>query len=130
MTTHYTETDVSKWNTRHFHDYLRDEHKRLYNVDYTPFRGYQAEAGMLARYIGTARKPGQYDKALVKAFIDACFAEYKPSADYPGLSFGFMQTYMTRHLQRLQAEQARKATASDAVKASDNDKLDELGAWL
>ena len=126
----YDELPVEKWNTAHFTRYLIAEHKRIIGIDYTPFRGYQAEAGMLARYIGTTRKPGQYDKALVKAFIDACFAEYKPSAQWPGLSFGFMQTYMTRNLQRLQAESMRKATASDAVKASDNDKLDELEAWL
>lgn len=126
----YDELPVDKWNTAHFTQYLKAEHKRLYNVDYTPFRGYQAEAGILGRYIGTAKKPGLYAKPLVKAFIDACFAEYKPSAQYPGISFGFMSTYMTRNLQRLQAEEARKATASDAVQASDNDKLDELEAWL
>ena len=130
MTKKYDELPVDKWNTRHFAHYLADEHKRLYGVDYVPFRGYQAEAGILGRYIGTTKKPGLYDKALVKAFIDACFAEYKPSAQYPGLSFGFMSTYMTRNLQRLQAEEARKATANDAVQASDNDKLDELEAWL
>lgn len=126
----YDEIDVTAWNTAHFTQYLKAEHKRLYNVDYTPFRGYQAEAGILGRYIGTAKKPGLYDKALVLAFIDVCFAEYKPSAQWPGLSFGFMSTYMTRNLQRLQAEEARKATASDAVRNSDNDKLDELEAWL
>ena len=130
MTKKYDEIDVTAWNTRHFTDYLKAEHKRLYNVDYTPFRGYNAEAGILGRYIGTAKKPGLYDKALVKAFIDVCFSEYKPSAQWPGLSFGFMSTYMTRNLQRLQAEEARALKASDAVNASDNDKLDELEAWL
>lgn len=130
MTKHYSELDVSKWNTRHFRDYLNDEHKRRYGVDYVPFRGYQAEAGMLGRFIGTARKPGQYDKALVKAFIDACFDEYKPSAQYPGLSFGFMQTYMMRNMQRLQAEESRKANADEAVQASDNANIDKLADWL
>lgn len=126
----YDEIDVTKWNTRHFTDYLKAEHKRLYGIDYTPFRGYQAEAGIIGRHIGTAKKPGQYDKTLIKAFIDACFAEYKPTAQYPGISFNFMATYMTRNLQQLQAEANRKATSEQAVKASDNDKLDELEAWL
>jgi len=126
----YDEIEVTAWNTRHFANYLADEHKRLYRIDYVPFRGYQAEAGILGRYIGTAKKPGLYDKALVKAFIDACFAEYKPSAQYPGLSFGFMSTYMTRNLQRLQAEEARKETSAKAVADSDNGKLDELERWL
>ena len=130
MAKHYTELPVEKWNTRHFRDYLTDEHKRRYGVDYVPFRGFNAEAGIIGRYIGTARKPGQYDKALVKAFIDACFDEYKPSAQYPGLSFGFMSTYMTRNLQRLQAESQRSENAVEAVQASDNDNIDKLADWL
>lgn len=130
MAKHYTELPVADWNTTHFRNYLTDEHKRRYGVDYVPFRGFNAEAGMLGRFIGTARKPGQYDKALVKAFIDACFDEYKPTPQYPGLSFGFMSTYMTRHLQRLQAESQRSANAVEAVKASDNDNIDKLAGWL
>jgi len=130
MTKHYTELPVDKWNTAHFRNYLVDEHKRRYGVDYVPFRGFNAEAGMIGRYIGTTRKPGQYAKTLVKAFIDACFDEYKPTEKYPGLSFGFMSTYMTRHLQRLQAEESRKVNASEAVKASDNDNIAGLSDWL
>ena len=130
MTKHYTELPVDKWNTTHFRNYLTDEHKRRYGVDYVPFRGFNAEAGMIGRYIGTARKPGQYDKALVLAFINACFDEYKPTPQYPGLSFGFMSTYMTRNLQRLQAESQRSANAVEAVKASDNDNIDKLADWL
>ncbi|SER88587.1 hypothetical protein [Psychrobacillus sp. OK032] len=130
MTKHYTELPTEKWNTAHFRNYLVDEHKRRYGVDYVPFRGFNAEAGMLGRYIGTAKREGQYDKALVKAFIDACFDEYKPSAQYPGLSYGFMVTYMTRHLQRLQAESQRKADVDRAVATSDNDNIDKLADWL
>lgn len=130
MTKHYSEIPVEKWNTAHFKYYLVDEHKRRYGVDYVPFRGYQAEAGMLGRFIGTAKREGQYDKATVKAFIDACFDEYKPSAQYPGLSFGFMQTYMMRNMQRIQAEESRKANADEAVQASDNANIDKLADWL
>lgn len=126
----YDELPVEKWNTAHFTQYLIAEHKRIIGIDYTPFRGYQAEAGIIGRYIGTAKKPGLYDKQFVKSFIDACFAEYKPKREYPGISFGWMTVYMARNIQRLQAESIRKATASDAVKASDNDNLDELESWL
>lgn len=126
----YNETPITEWNTNHFRNYLIDEHKRLYNVSYAPFRGFNVEAGMLGRFVGTARKKGLYDRITVKQFIDECFAEYKPSPQYPGLSFGFMVTYMMRVMQRIQANQARKANAVDAVNASDNDSLDELEAWL
>lgn len=124
----YDELPVSDWNTRHFAHYLAEEHRKHYGIDYVPFRGYQAEAGILARYIGTAKKPGAYDKDVVKAFIDACFAEYKPNAQYPGLSFGFMTTYMNRNLQRAQAEKVAREKSEASVQASDNDR--DLETWF
>ena len=102
MTT--TDKPVSKWNVRDFQSYLKAEHERLYGVPYVPMRGYQAEAGMLGRWVGTKRKPGEYGPEVTKRFIDLCFAEYRPTAEYPGISFGFMQTYMGRNLQRAVAE--------------------------
>lgn len=126
----YDEIEVTAWNVKHFTDYLVAEHRRIFGVDYRPMGGWQVERGMIGNIIGTSKKAGTHDKALIKRFIDVCFAEYKPSAQYPGTSFGFSWTWRSNVLQRLQAEEARKVTASDAVKASDNDKLDELEAWL
>ncbi|MCF7618541.1 hypothetical protein L3137_14895 [Bacillus sonorensis] len=54
-----TDKPVSKWNTSHFQAYLKAEHERLYGVPYAPFRGYQAEAGMLGRWVGTKRNTGR-----------------------------------------------------------------------
>ncbi|WP_230122501.1 hypothetical protein [Bacillus velezensis] len=85
MTT-YESKPVANWNTRDFQAYLAEQ--RLYDVPYAPFRGYQAEAGMLGRWVGTKQKPGAYGPEITKRFIDLCFAEYKPSLEYPGLSFG------------------------------------------
>ncbi|MFZ8007647.1 hypothetical protein ACG2QI_22930 [Bacillus sp. GM2] len=103
MTT-YDSKPVAKWNTRDFQAYLKAEHERLYGVPYVPFRGYQAEAGMLGHWVGTKRKPGEYGPEITKRFIDLCFAQYRPTAEWPGISFGFMQTYMGRNLQRAVAE--------------------------
>ncbi|MBG9915238.1 hypothetical protein ABD67_09995 [Bacillus sonorensis] len=109
MTT--TDKPVSKWNTRDFQAYLKAEHERLYGVPYVPMRGWQAEAGMLGSWVGTKRKPGEYGPEITKRFIDLCFAQYRPTADWPGISFGFMQTYMGRNLQRAVAEiKAESAT--------------------
>ncbi|NUJ16263.1 hypothetical protein FKN04_06520 [Bacillus glycinifermentans] len=99
-----TDKPVSKWNVRDFQLYLKAEHERLYGVPYAPFRGWQAEAGMIGRWVGTKRKPGEYGTEITKRFIDLCFAQYRPTADWPGISFGFMQTYMGRNLQRAVAE--------------------------
>lgn len=130
MAKHYTEIDVSKWNTAHFKQYLAEEHKRRYGINYVPFVGYAAEAGMLGDLIGTAKKSAMYDKALVKRFIDVCYDEYKPRKEYPGVSFGWMTKYMSRNLQRLEAEQSRIQNVNKAVQASDNDNIDELADWL
>ncbi|PAD62228.1 hypothetical protein CHH92_01810, partial [Bacillus sonorensis] len=99
-----TDKPVSKWNVRDFQAYLKAEHERLFGVPYVPMRGWQAEAGMLGRWVGTKRKPGEYGPEVTKRFIDLCFAEYRLTAEYPGISFGFMQTYMGRNLQRAVAE--------------------------
>lgn len=99
-----TDKPVSKWNVRDFQSYLKAEHERLFGLPYVPMRGWKAEAGMLGRWVGTNRKPGEYGPEITKRFIDLCFAEYRPTAEWPGISFGFMQTYMGRNLQRAVAE--------------------------
>lgn len=126
----YDEIDVSAWNVKHFTDYLVAEHARIFGIDYKPMGGWNVERGMIGNIVGTTRKTGTHDKALIKRFIDECLAEYKPTREYPGTSFGFSWTYRGQVLQRLQAEANRKATSEQAVQASDNDKLDELEAWL
>lgn len=126
----YTEKPVAKWNTNDFHKYLADEHKRRFGVDYAPFRGWAAEKGMLGRVAGTARKPGTHSPELVKRFIDACFDEYRPTPQYPGINFGFMMTYKSNVWQRVQAEANAKAKSSEAAKQADNNNWDELAEWL
>lgn len=121
---------VVEWNTTSFHDYLADEHKRRFGVDYAPFGTWQAEKGMLGRLIGTARKPGTHDKALVKRFIDACFDEYKPTAQWPGISFGFMWTYKKPVMQRLQAEALKSERSDTAAQNADNTNWEDLAEWL
>lgn len=125
MAKHYTELPVDKWNVGHFHAYLSDEHLRRYGVSYTPFRGWTAEKGILARYIGTTQKPGLYPKEIVKDFIDRCFNEWRPNAQYSGVSFGFMSTYMTRHLQ-----DAEKAAATKRAEAEATVEMEGLAEWL
>ncbi|MDR4959655.1 hypothetical protein [Bacillus sonorensis] len=106
-----TDKPVSKWNVRDFQAYLKAEHERLFGVPYVPMRGWQAEAGMLGRWVGTKRKPGEYGPEITKRFIDLCFAQYRPTADWPGVSFGFMQKWMGRNLQRAVAEIRAEAAA-------------------
>lgn len=123
--THYSETPIEKWNAAHFQAYLADEHVKHYGIQYASAGGSLAERNLIAKYAGTARKPGQYCKETLKAFIDACFTQYSPTQQYPGINFWFMTTYMLRLLQ--QAELASKRAEAER-EASDN--IEEVAEWL
>lgn len=125
----YAEKPVEKWNVRDFHAYLQAEHQRRFNVIYAPMKSWRTEQGLLGNIVGTAKKKGTHDKALIKAFIDRCFANYKPTQDYPGISFGFMWTYMQRELQLAELDVKKKREAEDAVEKAKN-AMEGLAEWL
>src|SRR5690554_6946012 len=125
MATNYTDKPVEKWNVRDFHTYMQAEHLRRYGVSYAPMRSWRTEQGLLGNIIGTAKKAGTHDKALIKAFIDRCFANYKPNANYPGISFGFMWTYMQRELQLAELDAKRAEAVAQA-----SEEMEDLAEWL
>ena len=88
-------------------------------------RSWRMEQGLLGNLIGTARKQGTHDKAIIKRFIDEAFATYKPTPQYPGINFGFIYTYRRNILQRLQAEENRKKERQE-----NEATLDDLAEWL
>ena len=121
--------NIDDWNTTTFHAYLSDKHEEMFGCTYAPFRGWQAEKGIIGRLIGTQSKAGTHSKALVKRFIDETFATYKPTTKYPGTSFGFMYTYRKNELQRLEAEERRKQEGiKQAEKAREN--YEDIMDWL
>lgn len=93
---------VENWTVRDFHNYMIAEHERLFGVSYMPSGTWKAEQGLLGRIVGTKTKQGSYDKALIKSFIDKCMQTYRPTANYPGISFGFMWAYRRNYLQQLE----------------------------
>lgn len=118
-----SEKTIEKWNVKDFHNYMMDEHKRIFGVQYVPFRSWRVEQGLLGGIIGTTgknAKPGTHDKAIIKAFIDQCFATYKPTRDYPGISFGFMWSYKRNYLQQLEKLSAAKNVAASYKKESES----------
>lgn len=123
--THYSDTPIEKWNSAHFQAYLVDQHIERYGIQYASAGSVVAERNLIAKYIGTARKSGTYSKETVKAFIDACFTQYKPTQQYPGLSFWFMQEYMKRLLQ--QAELASKRAEAEQEAAGN---IEGVADWL
>ncbi|MGG0757506.1 hypothetical protein [Brevibacillus laterosporus] len=110
---------VDKWNTTSFTHYLTDRHTELYGLPYVPARGWRAEQGMIKRMID------EHGAEMVKRFIDGCFREYKPTRQYPTLTFTFMYTYMRARVLAKVLREERRVTAAENVLSGD-----ELAEWL
>lgn len=120
--------DLSDWNVVSFTEYLRDKHREQFGIEYAPMRGWAFEQGHLGRLIGTRTREGTHSKAVVKRFIDEAFAEYTPTAQYPGTNFGFIYSYRRNILQRVEAEELAKEKAEQAREEAPS--LDDLAGWL
>ncbi|MHA4153246.1 hypothetical protein [Bacillus cereus] len=93
---------IEKWNVTTFREYLKHEHEERYKIPYVT-RSYAMEGRMLKMSLA------EYNQEVLKRFIDACFADYKPTREYPGLNFAFMYSYMrSRLLPRVLEEIRRK----------------------
>ena len=125
----YAETPLDSWNTRHFQQYLADEHVKHYGITYVSKMPIKAEAGLIAQYIGTARKTGKCSKAVFKRFIDRCFAAYHPTPQYPGLSFWFMHTWMSGELQKAELDVKRSEEERSLVEQT-TQEMEELSEWF
>lgn len=126
-----TETNkpVAEWNTTDFRDYLEYEHKRLLGVSYRPYKNWAQELALIGRRVGTKKKPGDSTPEFTKAFIDECFRTYKPTKEFPGISFSFMWQFRANVWQRMEAEWQRKAEREASVVTSDNNDND-LEGWF
>ncbi|EMT54774.1 hypothetical protein I532_04180 [Brevibacillus borstelensis AK1] len=120
----WRERELSDWNTLTFTEYLRDRHRELYGIDYVPGRGgWRREQGEIKRMVG------EHGTEVVRRFIDACFREYRPTREYPGINFTFMSVYMKgRVLPKVLAEVAREKERGRAV--VDAPSAEELAGWL
>lgn len=113
--------EQADWTVATFQSYLRDEHEERYGIAYTT-RNYGLEGRWLKTLIA------EHGADVVRKFIDACFAEYRPTPQYPGLNFAFMFTYQrARILPRVLAEVKRKERWQQATAAPITEE--EIG-WL
>jgi hypothetical protein len=110
---------TSDWTVTTFRQYLADQHEAKYAIKYTT-RNFAIEARWLKSMIA------EHGTEIVKAFIDGCFAEYKPTRDYPGLNWAFMYSYQrARVLPRVLGEAKRRAVVQQAV-----EETEDLTDWL
>ena len=108
----WAERNITDWNTTTFRTYLYDRHRELYGLDYVG--AVKRDCGMISGMIK------QHDKATVRAFIDECFRQYKPSTQYPMLNFYFMKTYMSERVlpKVLLAQRAERLLGAEEVAAN------------
>lgn len=126
MALHYTDKPVEKWNVKNLTDYLCDEHSKRFGIDYAPFGSWQAERGTIGRVFGTAKKDGTHDKRLIYDWINYVFETYKPSAQYPGISFGFAWKYRQGDLQVVQ----KRKINEEKTKEIESQSVDDVADWL
>jgi hypothetical protein len=122
---HYSDKSLDKWNAADFGRYLADEHERIIGIPYVT-RSIAAER----KLIKTMAE--QYGPQTVKTFIDRFLAEYRPTAQYPSISFFFAYSYVReRLLPQILAEQKRKQAAIAAAETVNGGmSAEEVEAWL
>lgn len=120
----WAERNIADWNVTTFTSYLTARHRELYGIDYVPGRGgWRMEQGVIKRMVS------EHGTWVVRKFIDGCFREYMPKAEYPGLNFTFMYTYMRdRVLPKVLAEVRREEIRGQAVVCVPS--AEEIADWL
>ena len=111
--------DIADWNTTTFRQFLADQHEAKYGIKYTT-RSFAIEGRWLKAMVA------EHGPEVVRNFMEACFAEYKPTRDYPGLNFAFMFSYQrARILPRVLADVKRR----QAVVRTEVENV-EIDDWL
>ncbi|PFE80021.1 hypothetical protein CN333_00035 [Bacillus thuringiensis] len=115
---------IDKWNVTTFREYLKHVHEERYKIPYVT-RSYAMEGRMLKTFIAG------YKPEATKLFIDACFADYKSTREYPGLNFAFMYSYMRsrllpRVLEEIRKKEARFSRNQTHIKVSTQEIIDYL----
>lgn len=119
--------DIADWNTTTFRTYLYDRHRELYGLDYVG--AVKRDCGMISDMIK------KHDKPTVKAFIDECFRQHRPSAQYPGINFWYMYTYRRESVlpkvqMQMRTERLFAQEETPIEKTENSENIDELKGWF
>jgi hypothetical protein len=113
---------LDEWNSTTFQTYLAHLTKERFKVDYE-CRNFAIER----RFINNLLT--KYGAEVVKEFIDECVKKYRPTAQYPMISFSIMYTYKKENV--IPQVQKRLQAKEDAKNDTDNVLSDEeLDDWL
>jgi hypothetical protein len=113
--------DLADWNATTFAAYLAERHADMLGIQYVAGNSVARERAMLKRMID------EYGPDVTRHFIDACLAEYKPTPQYPGVSFTFMYSFMrARVLPRVLAEAQRARQTATQATGLTEEQADEI----
>jgi hypothetical protein len=110
---------TSDWTVTTFREFLADQHEAKYGIKYTT-RNYAIEARWLKSMVA------EHGPEVVRVFITACFAEYKPTQKYPGLNFAFMFSYQRSRILPMVLAGARRRQVAERAEV-ENEAIDD---WL
>jgi hypothetical protein len=111
---------INEWNVTTFRCYLADQHENKFGIPYIT-KNYQTEGSMLKTTIK------QFGQEATKLFIDKCLDDYTPKKDYPGISYGFMYSFMRSRIMPIALSDLKRKQIIQ--KAEDNnDQFDD--GWL
>lgn len=112
------------WNVLTVQTMVTDLNAEKYGAEkYVPMRGYGFEQGRIKQALA------EYGAEALAATIERAFAEYRPTAEYPQLTAGFLISYMLPRtmpqvLAEREAQKRRQAAESEAP------DIDDVIAWL
>lgn len=112
------------WNTATVHAMVIDLNAEKFGVEkYVPLRGWGFEQGQIKRALT------EYGAGPLRETIERAFAGYRPSAQYPQLTAGFLIAYMLPRimpqvLAEMETRKRRQAAESEAP------SVDDVIAWL
>lgn len=109
--TAWRELPPEQWNVRTVHAMVIGLNAERFGVEkYVPLRGWGFEQGAIKRALN------EYGAGPLRETIERAFAEYRPNAQYPQLTAGFLIAYMLpRIMPQVLAEQKRRERADNVV---------------
>jgi hypothetical protein len=118
--TDWKERNIENWTTTTFKAYLVHLSEETFHLPYVPFKGgWAAEMKLLKLSIE------EMGTQVLKELIEEAYKGYKPSANYPSLSFGFIYSYMKPQLyprilkRKQEEEETRKREENKIIKSKE-----------
>lgn len=114
---------TSEWNTLTFTVYFTDMNAELFGAEYLPLRNWRFEQAQIKRALDA------YGPEILRQACEICFAEYKPSREYPVLTAGFALSYRINTIIPRLINEERKVADREAQRANSPDVADVI-SWL